>query len=83
MKIAKKVLAVVMAVAMIAALSAMAFAADSKATVALTAGEPEDVCDIFRNDKLVKKLFFFKLKNQFGGFILLGRTPKQRFFVFN
>lgn len=42
MKIAKKVLAVVMAVAMIAALSAMAFAADSKATVALTAGEPED-----------------------------------------
>ena len=41
MKIAKKVLAVVMAVAMIAALSAMAFAAD-KATIALKASEPAD-----------------------------------------
>ena len=40
MKIAKKVLAVVMAVAMIAALSAMAFA-ETKATVALTVGEAD------------------------------------------
>ncbi len=40
MKIAKKVLAVVMAVAMIAALSAMAFA-ETKATIALTVGEAD------------------------------------------